>query len=323
MSKRAYHLLSGSIAGVLILLWLFTFPVQSQTTLRRVPDNDQSDRYALSIVLGLTDSLTDKVKIAIGSQLADFDATVIDLDDQDLSSVVWPTSGQVIAVGYLGCQEAVTRVTYLDVHCVLLTEENFRHIGQDEAASNMRVISALVLDQPIERQARVARQVYPALSRFSVLVDDSIRQTSQVDVELNFTLYKADQALAPQLSEALSTTDALIAIPVSDVFNRSTLRTVLLTAYGYGKPVIGLSQGYVKAGALITAYSTPTHVFRQIADRLRASRSQQARRSHTPSIEYPYYFSVVSNTNVARSLGLTRQFRFDLDATYVDGDFRL
>jgi len=320
MSKRAIHLVSGSIAGVLILLWLIAFPVQSQTTLRRVTDSNQPSETLLSIVLGLSDRLNNEVKLAISSQLAEFDATVIELADRELSSVVWPASGLVIAVGNLGCQETVTRVPHLDVHCVLLTEENFRHIGQEEAVADVRVISALVLDQPIERQARVAMLAYPALSRFAVLADDSIRPSRGPGTELTFTPYRANQALAPQLNEALSTTDALIAIPVSEVFNRSTLRTVLLTAYGYGKPVIGLSQAYVKAGALITAYSTPEHVFRQIADRLKTFTSRQARLASVSSIEYPYYFSVVNNTNVARSLGLTRQFRFVLDATFVDED---
>ena len=285
---------------------------------------DTDDNDSLIIVLGLANSLNDDVQRTIDSELKHKNISVVDLTDQSLSSIEWPGQGIVVAAGMTGCKQTVAVVAHLDVRCVLLTEENYRTILTNEPSTSSRSVSALVIDQPVMRQARVAQRVYPALSRFAVLSETPIIDIAQRadDVLLDRSRYKPSVLLAPQLNDALTSNDALIAIPETSVFNRKTLRTVLLSAYGYGKPVVGLSRAYVKAGALITAYSTPLQIFREIAESLQSTDGTSLKSFSEDSVSYPQYFSIADNVNVAKSLRLSKLFSFDANATYSDRDFQ-
>lgn len=306
----------------LMLLLLCAAPQSSLSTISAA--STVGSQMPIVVVLGLANSINNDVKRAIDTELGDKQLIVIDLADQPMATVDWPEQGLVVAVGVAGCEQTAMAAIDLDVRCVLLTEESFRTIKGNESLPVSRALSALVIDQPITRQAQVAQRVYPALSRFAVL-SKTLNAHSAQDTGsflLNRARYRPFLPLAPQLNDALASNDALIAIPENSVFNRTTLRTVLLTAYGYGKPVIGLSRAYVKAGALITAYSTPAHVFREIAENLNVTIADPTVTNSSPTVSYPQYFSIADNVNVAKSLRLTKLFPFDSAATFTDQDLQ-
>ncbi len=309
------------VCTTLMMFVLFVVPQSSLSNIASASTllGHSPEQQPLVVVLGLANSLNDDVKRAIDTELDHDDLSVIELNDQPLASVDWPEKGLVVAAGVSGCEQTTAVVMHLDVRCVLLTEESFRDIRTTVPSTTSRSLSALVIDQPITRQARVAQRVYPALSRFAVLSESQTETAEQRNVtfSLNIDKYRSNQPLAPQLSEALASNDALIAVPETSVFNRTTLRTVLLTAYGYGKPVIGLSRAYVKAGALITTYSTPEQVFREIAENL-----NEITTTPQSAVSYPRYFSIADNINVARSLRLTKLLTFDAFATFTDRELQ-
>ncbi len=319
MTQRACYRSHVNIVVVFVLLCLTCRLAFSQHNTRSPADADMALPVSIVFVLGLAGSLNTDVRETVSTVFSSFDVTVIELPAQSLTESQLPDDAPVIAVGVAGCQNSVRIFTQRSILCALLTEENFRLIDQTRDAADKRNVRALVIDQPVSRQAHVAQHVYPALSRFAVLSDTPPDSLEKGLYELSFTEYRENRSLAPQLKRAIATTDALIATPTAAVFNRSTLRTVLLTAYGYGKPVIGLSKAYVKAGALITAYSTPEQVLREIFENLSESSDEKTVQSR---VRYPVYFSVVDNMNVARSLDLTKLFEFDESSTYLDGDFR-
>ncbi|MFK7992615.1 MAG: hypothetical protein AB8B87_00660 [Granulosicoccus sp.] len=309
---------------VSILVMLITLCVTPQWSLSNTvttpsaPEQFTDDR-PIFVVLGLANSLNDDIKRTIATEFVDRNLSVIELDDQSLRSIEWPEQGLIIAAGVAGCEQILGINVTLDVRCVLLTEENFRSIHRNAKLPLPRSLSALVIDQPVVRQAQVAQRVYPALSRFAVLSESNKQNdtASSKEISLDSNQYRPTLPLAPQLSEVLATNDALIAIPESSIFSRKTLRTVLLTAYGYGKPVVGLSRAYVKAGALITAYSTPEQIFREIAETPTTAITESA-----TIVSYPRYFSIADNVNVAKSLRLTKLLSFDAYTTFTDRDFR-
>jgi ABC-type uncharacterized transport system substrate-binding protein len=92
-------------------------------------------------------------------------------------------------------------------------------------------------------------------------------------------------------------------LPDPLVFNKGTVQSLLLTTYRYQDPVIGFSQAYVKAGALAAVYSSPEQIGRQTGEAL--VRVLAGRALLLPLPEYPKYFSVSVNYQVARSLGLS------------------
>jgi len=92
------------------------------------------------------------------------------------------------------------------------------------------------------------------------------------------------------------------------VFNASTAYGMMLTSYRAQVPVIGFSEGLVKAGALLGLYSTASQVARQGAEIAGRFLTGDAA---LPAPQYPRYFAVSVNHTVARSLGIS----LDDDAT--------
>lgn len=276
---------------------------------------------AITLLLGpeLKGSVRREVTSAIWSEMSVFPTTIIDLEQAEQHLQRWPDQGVIVAAGVSGCEQAAQAATQSEVICTLLTEENFLTIYHRQ--EDRQRLSALVIDQPLIRQARIANTVYPALRRFAVVTNNESAEIDDSRLTVDIQPYRTSRSLAPQLESAIRTHDALIAVPRHEIFNRSTLRTVLLTAYGYGKPVVGLSQGYVNAGALITCYTTPAQIFKQLAELLVSNNWQSI--DDNPVVRFPRYFSIADNVNVARSLGLTKLFNFDEKTTYIDGDFSL
>lgn len=269
------------------------------------------------IVHGLRDDVNELVNLSISEELPDLSIQTIGLEAFDTEHFTWPQVDTILATGVRGCRIALRNPLHHPVLCTLLTEAGFNSLAI-ETASPVPV-AALVIDQPISRQASVASSVYPALSNFATFSRDrpwSDQRAGHTAID-NFPFNDA-VPLSSQLSDALQFHDALIATAEESIYNASSLSTVLLTAYGYRKPVIGFSRAYVKAGALISCYSTPSQIMRQVARMLHRDSGFDGAR---PTIHYPYYFSIVDNPSVARSLELERALDIVAGITLTDADF--
>ncbi len=272
------------------------------------------------VLLGLKEQANQLVKIAVAEKFGDMDVQQVETSEAASPGYRWPEVDTVVTAGRNGCQLALQAVRDTRIFCTLLTEEGFHSLDTSNRGKSSPSLSALFIDQPASRQMQVANRVYPSLARFSTFSGHGIGADSdEVLSAMDVFPFRATVPLPTQLSDVLSANDALIATSDSGIYNASTLSTVLLTAYGYGKPVIGYSRAYVKAGALLTCYSTPGQILRQVAEYLFATPA-----SNVTSGEkvYPEYFSVIDNPRVARSLGLTKVFRITAGETYTDADFK-
>ena len=271
------------------------------------------------ILLGLKQQANKLVEIAVAEEFGDLDVQTVDIIAAASPDYRWPQVDTVVTAGRNGCQLALQAVHDTRIFCTLLTEEGFHTLDTSNREPNAPSLSALVIDQPVSRQMQIAHRVYPALARFSIFSGHGIgADTDENLAAIEVFPYRSTVPLPTQLGDALSDHDALIATSDSEIYNASTLSTVLLTAYGYGKPVIGFSRAYVKAGALITCYSTPGQILRQVASYLAKDPTSSLSNGKTL---YPDYFSVVENPRVARSLGLINEFRITPSETYTDTDF--
>ena len=106
--------------------------------------------------------------------------------------------------------------------------------------------------------------------------------------------------VASALSDLLDESEVLFVLPDATVYNSDTIRNILLETYRKQVPMVGLSPGYVRAGALCAVYSTPQQIAKQAADAI----EQFATSGKLPASQYPTDFDVSVNTQVARSLGL-------------------
>jgi ABC-type uncharacterized transport system substrate-binding protein len=84
------------------------------------------------------------------------------------------------------------------------------------------------------------------------------------------------------------------------VFNRRNAQSVLLTAYRYRVPLIGVSPAYVRAGAVAAVHTSAAQIGQQLGETI-ATLANGALRALPPP-QYPKYVSVTVNEQVARSL---------------------
>jgi ABC-type uncharacterized transport system substrate-binding protein len=110
----------------------------------------------------------------------------------------------------------------------------------------------------------------------------------------------SDIGLLPILERVLAGSDVLLALPEPRLYNKNTIQSVLLTSYRYRDPLVGYSQALVRAGALVALYSKPAQIGRQAGEIVVHTFNSGS----LPPPQYPKYFSVSINQQVARSLGI-------------------
>jgi len=214
----------------------------------------------------------------------------------------------IVAVGVSAAQELAAQNLAIPVLAVLIPRQAFEKIARQR---DHKLFSAVFLDQPLARQMELIRLALPDRGRVGVVLGpDSLwaqksLQAAASGAKLGLAVEKisAAEELLPALQRVLAESDVLLAVPEPLVFNKGTVQSLLLTTYRYQEPVIGFSHAYVKAGALASVHTTPEQVGRQAGEVV--SRVLVSRPAWLPPPEYPKYFSVSVNYQVARSLGLS------------------
>lgn len=218
----------------------------------------------------------------------------------------------VVAVGVRAAESLSALPSRAPILAVLVPRTWFLKSGRARLADGgRRAVSAVYLDQPYERQARLIRLAFPDVRRVGVLLgpdqkgvadelDDALRSQRLGLVHQTVT---EDERLLTPLELVLNETDVLLAVPDPLVFNRSTAQSLFLTSYRYRDPVVGYSRSMTRAGALVSVYSTPAQIGRQAAEWIVGVLGGAAPRLPAPA--YPAYFEVSINDQVARSLGFT------------------
>lgn len=209
-----------------------------------------------------------------------------------------------LAVGYPAA-EALARRASPPTLAVLVVERSILKLrGQYPNAR----LSAIVLDQPAERQMSLVRRLLPTATGVGVMLGpQSAPQRSalaaaakQFGLNAVFTVVDSPDRLLESLDALMPVADLIVATPDPAVTNASTVRSMLLSTYRRGVPVVAYSKAYVDAGALAAVYSSPRDIAREVAEWL----ARRAGSPDPPFIAAPRYFSVAVNGQVARALGL-------------------
>ena len=167
--------------------------------------------------------------------------------------------------------------------------------------------SAVFLDQPWERQIKLLRAALPERRKIGVL------HAAQIDISRLRELVKGqgatlfekslsrDDELFAALESVLENSEVLLGVPDADIYNSNNIRNILLSSYRRGIPLVGFSQGYVRAGALYALYSTPQQLAAQASDMC----LQFSKTGKLPEAQYPSLYTIAVNQEVARTLGIT------------------
>ncbi|MFW0756669.1 ABC transporter substrate-binding protein [Pseudomonas sp. H11T01] len=166
-------------------------------------------------------------------------------------------------------------------------------------------LSLLWSDPPLDRQLRLAQSILPQARRVGVLYDShsefllkELRQAAQ-PLGLQIVAERWDNTSDSRpLQALLKNSDVLLGLDDNDLYNPKTVKNLLLSSYARQLALIGPNAGFVKAGSLASTYSDQNDwlaILDTLLDRPTAS---------WPRALYPQQFKVLSNPQVARSLGI-------------------
>lgn len=256
----------------------------------------------ISVVLSEEGGVYQEFAEALRSNLGKQTAVV------SITNIGQPTLSEpdlVIAVG----TKAATAMAATSLHPVLnvfLSKETFSKLQKDNL-KRTNPFSAIYLDQPVERQVSLIKSALPNASHIGLLYSHpspELRTLHAKATEHKLVLHEqevsAGNSLPSALQEILKTSDVILALPDTEIYNATTIRNILLAAYRSQVPMIGFSASFVRAGAVCAVYTTPGQFATQAASAIR----QFAESRTLPVAQYAHEFEIQVNLQVARSLGL-------------------
>lgn len=218
-------------------------------------------------------------------------------------------AGQVLVAVGVDAMDAVEKSKLPQpVLNVLVPRAAFEKVArQGGRLGDPRVFSAIYLDQPWSRQFALIRQALSGRTRVGILLGansaelEPLLRAEAKAAGLVAVIEKTNDAdPLPELKQLLGNCDVVLAVPDQSIYNRSTIQNILLTTYRHQVPLIGFSPSYVKAGAIVAVYSVPAQIGLQAAEIIQKMSLER----HLPPPQFPRYYSVGVNVQVARSLGL-------------------
>jgi ABC-type uncharacterized transport system substrate-binding protein len=218
----------------------------------------------------------------------------------------------IVTAGSGALRTALAANPKIPILATLLPEYSYKAALLE--ARSPPLVSAIYLDQPARRQARLLRLLFPEVRSVGLLVSDQSPQqitpfrSAMVlqRMQLLTEQVSSEAQILPALENLLARSEVLLAIPDALIYSRSSIRPLLITAYRFQRPVIGFSAALAKAGALAALYSTPAQIGRQAGTLI----STQGTR--LPSPRPPTEYSLTINQSVADAFGLRLPDETDL-----------
>lgn len=158
-------------------------------------------------------------------------------------------------------------------------------------------------------QLALIKEIQPAVNKIGMLANPQnedlswLRSFKQYALEqgVEVRVQTVDKSrIGRQVSDLAVSTDILLAQPDTYIYNRETIRFILLAAYRQNKVLIGPSPAFVNAGGLASLYASSESIYEELAQQIKQFIST---RKLTPATRVKK-MTVSFNPQVAKSLGL-------------------
>ncbi|MBV1912302.1 MAG: ABC transporter substrate-binding protein [Cycloclasticus sp.] len=166
-----------------------------------------------------------------------------------------------------------------------------------------------VLDQPPARQLNLIQLINPMFKEVGIVVTEQsknqLTQLKEIAARKKLTINEhisSSKNVRYQIDNISKSSDIILAIADTDIYNATSLSQILLTSYRYRTPIIGFSKGFIRAGAIAGAVSSIEQLAQHLAESISTFNNTSEPLSN--NVIYPKYFNVVSNRSVAKSLNL-------------------
>ncbi len=228
-------------------------------------------------------------------------ASVKFITNDDLS-VIHP-GDMILSIGNQKKIDAALGTLKNDVIYINDTEENDHNIRQNLSYINLRIT------QPPCRQLALISTLNKHWKRVGFLMnrsnDKRLTLLHTCSKKLNLEIYAVqiiNGDLPVAIDKLLQNSDVLLALPDYKIYNRHSVKDILLSAYRLRIPVVGFSASFVNAGAIAATYSSPDQIAQQLVSII-FDRMKNGKLPDNGNV-YPKYFSVSINEQVANALDL-------------------
>ncbi len=281
-----------------------------------IPDNPPKTRILLleSKQNRTVSSFSNHLRTSIHLNNENFDVKKVDIEQPDL---VLDTP-LVITIGKEALQYAVDSKYQGFVLASLIDVKEFERIVETSKNQSIKQISAIYHQAPAVRQILLFKELNPSAKRVGLLITpDEQKQIEAIkpfayklNLLLEYEVVSNSSDLSKDLLKLINRSDAIIATPNDTIYNRSTIKSILLTLYRHNKYLIGSNRNFIRAGSVATTYTSMQQLLDELVFEVNYFfANQQLRDTH-----YCQGFMVAINKDVARSLNLTIKD----DQHYVD-----
>lgn len=217
----------------------------------------------------------------------------------------------IVTVGSAAAQRVIDLQLRTPILATLIPKRAFETMAMaSKRKQEQGYLTALYMDQPLDRQIALVKVALPQVQSFGTLLGQHTSGLSGLIVAVaeKFQLspvlvpIDGDDQLFQGLRKVVTEVDAVVVVPDNSIINRQTIRNFLLTTYHARIPVFGYAPSQVDAGVLAAVFSTPYQIGQQTGEWVR-----KIVKNHLASLslpEYPHYYRVKANYNVARSLNI-------------------
>lgn len=282
---------AGALACLLLFL-LITYPLSSFAENSILILKSNENNFFNTTIEGLIDKIGSDAKFNIRS-LQEFKLNPSpELEDR-----------LIITLGF----EAASYINELDVAIPVihsyLTE--FQHLSQRPKIHH----SSVLLEQTLDRYVHFIKLLL-SIKSIGILKSDGdqinadklqiLQQKS--GLKINQSIFAKGDNPVVAVRRLLKNNDVLLTLPAPDIYNRQSLKGILLASYRMNKPVISYSPAHVKAGALAAIYISPEKIGQQLAELV-----VQLLNNKGYTLQPVYYaadYSIAINKQVAESLNI-------------------
>lgn len=223
-----------------------------------LPWNSHADSPHHVVIITSSDSNYQQLTAArIRSKLEVNGARTMIVSSDEIASSSQNGRTLYVAIG----NKAIQNLDEFDSNAITLRLINRATPGSKYTSTKSDLITA----QPDCRHIKLVKSINPDWTSIGVLSSlDSIDTAAAltkcaIRYNLNLRVYaitdKSD--LLVTLESAVEDNHVLLAISDPLVYNKTTVKNILLTAYRHRKPVIGYSDSFVLAGAVAAIYTSP------------------------------------------------------------------
>lgn len=217
----------------------------------------------------------------------------------------------IVTVGSAAAQRAINLQLHTPILATLIPKRAFEIMAMGSKRKlEQGYLTALYMDQPLDRQIALVKVALPQAQSFGTLLGlhtfglggliVAVAEKFQLSPVL--VTIDGEDELFQGLRKVANEVDAVVVVPDNSIINRQTIRNFLLTTYRARIPVFGYAPSQVDAGVLAAVFSTPYQIGQQAGEWVR-----KIVKNHLASLsppEYPHYYRVKANYNVARSLNI-------------------